>query len=122
MDAHAGITAMPKKSFVTTSNAFEQRFGYHRAVRRGPFIAVSGTTALKLQDHGVHFIGNAEQQAKRGEDCDGVGRAFKEYFGTGEIEDGADDGQGVAATMLVVGDGFVDGDILVEVEVDAYVL
>ncbi|KNZ73156.1 hypothetical protein J132_00991 [Termitomyces sp. J132] len=42
-----------------TANPYEAQFGYSRAVRRGPFIFVSGTTSI---DHDV-------------------GRALKENFG-----------------------------------------
>jgi enamine deaminase RidA (YjgF/YER057c/UK114 family) len=64
-----------KKHFFTTPNPFEVKFGYHRAVRKGAHIIVSGTTAAKMEgdniddpnegkDGGVHFPKNAKQQAK----------------------------------------------------------
>ena len=64
-----------KKHFFTTSNPYEKKFGYHRAVKKGPFIMVSGTTAAKtgeideqdgdLQSNSkVHFPHNAKAQAK----------------------------------------------------------
>ena len=48
------------------------------------------------------------------DDCSDVGEAMREAFGSRED----DPDIGVAATMIVVG-GFVDRDMLVEVEVDA---
>lgn len=168
------VTKTERKSLITTSNTFEQKFGYHRAVRRGPFIAVSGTTALKVHtsklpiqgedgsDIGteststVHHPGDAFNQAllslnraveavtclggqtkdiirvrmfvARGEDCEAVGAAFRQCFGMQKDEKGKEetdagvDVVGVAATMIVVPGGFVEGGMLVEVEVDAYVL
>ncbi|KAK5936994.1 hypothetical protein PMZ80_010743 [Knufia obscura] len=182
----ARITTTKNKSLLSTPNPFEQKFGYHRAIRRGPFIVVSGTTALRLttpittpdnandestgDESKVEHPGDAYSQAllamnrcvdavtklggrredvvrvrmfvARGEDCEGVGRAFRGVLGggggrdTGSGGEGGDGGEvrgghsegredlvGAAATMIVVGnDGFVDADMLVEVEVDAYVV
>ena len=64
-----------QKHFFTTPNPFEAKFGYHRAVRKGAHIIVSGTTAAKMdgdniddpdsnKDSGVHFPNNAKKQAK----------------------------------------------------------
>jgi enamine deaminase RidA (YjgF/YER057c/UK114 family) len=64
-----------KKTFFTTPNPYEKQFGYHRAVRKGAFIIVSGTTAVKMpedehtdldqqDDSKVHFPKNAKNQAK----------------------------------------------------------
>ena len=47
-----------------SENKFEREFGYHRAVRKGPFIFVSGTTALQ-PDGRVAFPGDAKAQAQR---------------------------------------------------------
>lgn len=65
----------------------------------------------------------------RSEDCRAVGAAFRRCFSpqqgedAGTVTDGAVDVVGAAASMIVVGTGgFVDGAMLVEVEVDAYVL
>jgi len=174
MASHGVVTNTTKKSLFTTPNPFERRFGYHRAVKRGPFIFVSGTTALKLSPgqldtHSnatipeetalVDYPGDAFKQAllamaraidaverlggvredivrvrmfvARPEDCDPVGAAFKQCFGTSEQEVSTqgneqdehvlwkEDMIGTAATMVVVPGGFVDGGVLVEVEVDA---
>lgn len=48
------------KTLVTTPNPFEQRFGYHRAVRRGPLVCVSGTTAVKVLAVGSDVHADAE--------------------------------------------------------------
>lgn len=163
----------PYKMMVTTSNPFEQKFGYHRAVRRGPFIAVSGTTALRLlptplsysEEHRtaddkektlpkVHCPGDAYGQAihifdtclaaiedlggKRedvirvrmfvanGDQCGVVGDAFRDKFGFKQVDPNGNadkqDSVAATATMIVVPGGFVDKEILVEIEVDAFVL
>lgn len=153
------ITRSAKKTLLTTTNPFEKHFGYHRAVRRGPIIFVSGTTAIKLSNekdsngHGppsvVKYPGDPCKQAElamkrclqavidlggnakdvvrvrmfvaKFEDCGVVGDTYKAIFGGGQSED-EDDLSGAAATMIVVPGGFVDEEILVEVEVDAYCL
>jgi enamine deaminase RidA (YjgF/YER057c/UK114 family) len=47
----------------STTNPYEQRFGYHRAVRRGPFIFMSGTTAIDSATGKLRALGNASAQA-----------------------------------------------------------
>lgn len=55
----------------------------------------------------------------RHDDCDEVGKTFRAMFTrAGSNRDGD---MGTAATMIVVRDGFVNKDMLVEVEVDAMV-
>lgn len=51
-----------------------------------------------------------------------MGEALRQIFAAETNPTTANDLCAVAATMLVVPGGFVDGDMLVEVEVDAYVL
>lgn len=131
-----------EKSLYSTNNFYEINFGYHRAVRRGSFIFTSGTTALSpvagyvlcpgdaagqmtaaieeslkairaLGGKGPEDVVRVRMFVDKQEDCREVGKAFKKVFGQ--------DGNGVAATMLVVPGGFVRGDILVEVEMDAMV-
>ncbi len=103
-----------------TSNPYEAKFGYSRAVRKGPFIFVSGTTSIDVYTGKVLFPDSAYDQAKKifselslaiealggtksdvvrlslfvkdERDCDEVGRAMKEAFGT----------VGPAATMVRV--------------------
>jgi hypothetical protein len=66
------------------------------------------------------------------EDCGAVGEGFREVFGKkngppstrdgeGALIQGEEGEVGVVATMVVVKDGFVENDMLVEVEVDAIV-
>jgi enamine deaminase RidA (YjgF/YER057c/UK114 family) len=49
-------------SSLTTGNPYEQRFGYHRAIRRGPFIFVSGTTAIDKTTGKLQAPSNASAQ------------------------------------------------------------
>ncbi|KAI0641374.1 YjgF-like protein [Trametes meyenii] len=122
-----------------TANPYEAQFGYSRAIRRGPFIAVSGTTSIDPVTGQLRHPGSAYDQARsifaeiiraveglggtvkdvmrvrmfvaNGPDSDSVGKALKEAFG--EV--------GPAATMIV-GAGFVSSQMLVEIEADALVL
>ncbi|KAJ5908465.1 Chitin synthase C [Penicillium taxi] len=135
-----------QKRCYSTSSPWEARIGYCRAVRQGQNIYVSGTTAADPNSPPeaprVQFPGDALKQARatfeeivqsiqavggkgaenvvrcrmfitRKEDSTAVGEAFKEYLGKGQGE-----GFGAVATMVVVA-GFVDDEMLVEIEVDA---
>ncbi|RXW14253.1 hypothetical protein EST38_g11604 [Candolleomyces aberdarensis] len=127
-----------------TSNPYESVFGYSRAVKKGPFIFVSGTTSIDPSTGVVQHPSSAYQQAiaifseiikaveslggekeditrvrmfvTRDEDAEDVGRALKESLGGGEGDRG-----GPAATMIL-GVRFVDKDMRVEIEADAVVL
>ncbi|KAI0353909.1 YjgF-like protein [Trametes cingulata] len=122
-----------------TANPYEKEFGYSRAIRRGPFIAVSGTTSIDPVSGRLLHPDSAYDQARaifvelvravkglggrskdivrvrmfvtQGSDADGVGRALKEALG--EV--------GPAATMII-GARFVSPEMLVEIEADAVVL
>lgn len=123
----------------TTSNPYEAAFGYSRAVRRGPYIFVSGTTSIDPGTGTVLFRESAYLQTKQifkeiiralealgaskedvvrlrifvteQSDADEVGRAMKEAFGD----------VGPAATMIV-GAQFVRAEMKVEIEADAITL
>ncbi|KAJ2915910.1 hypothetical protein MD484_g4499, partial [Candolleomyces efflorescens] len=127
-----------------TTNPYEAVFGYSRAVKKGPFIFVSGTTSIDPSTGVVQHPTSAYEQANtifseivkavttlggkkeditrvrmfvtRDEDADGVGLALKESLGGGEGDRG-----GPAATMIL-GVRFVDKDMRVEIEADAMVL
>lgn len=122
-----------------TSNPYEEKFGYSRAIRRGPFIFVSGTTsidtttgqvlhptsaynqALKIFSEitlAIEALGARKEDVVRvrmfvtaDEDGEDVGRALKESFG--DI--------GPAATMIL-GARFIAPEMKVEIEADALVL
>jgi enamine deaminase RidA (YjgF/YER057c/UK114 family) len=121
-----------------TSNPYKAKFGYSRALRKGPFIFVSGTTSIDPTTGVVQFPSSAYNQTKTifseiihsiealggtkedvvrlrlfvkdESDCEDVGRAMKEAFGI----------VGPAATMVCV--GFVSPDMKVEIEADALVM
>lgn len=80
-----------KTHFFTTPNPYEKKFGYHRAVRKGAHIVVSGTTAAKTDgdrvadpdekdDSAIHFPNNAKKQAKLA--MDRCAEAVKKLGGT----------------------------------------
>ena len=53
-----------KKTFYSTPNhPFEKRYGYYRAVRKGPFIAVAGTTPYNPVTQELLYPGDAGKQA-----------------------------------------------------------
>ncbi|KAI0754170.1 YjgF-like protein [Daedaleopsis nitida] len=121
-----------------TNNSYEKRFGYSRAVRKGPFVFVSGTTSIDPASGEVRHVGSAYDQAcaifeeivravtalggqksdivrvrmfvAEDRDTGKVGEALKEALG----------GVGPAATMIV-GARFVSSEMLVEIEADAVV-
>lgn len=123
----------------TTNNPYEAQFGYSRAVRKGPFIFVSGTTSIDPVSGQLRHPGSAYNQARaifdeivqavmvlggqksdvvrvrmfvaEDEDTGSVGKALKEALGD----------VGPAATMIV-GARFVSAGMLVEIEADAVVL
>lgn len=148
MSSPANVSSSPSgaKQFYDTANPYEKRFGYHRAVRKGPFIFVSGTTAIDPTTGVLEGREDAYFQAvcafqeglkavtalggsvgdvvrlrmyvARHEDTEEVGKAFSFHFKG--ATDRALEEAGAAATMLVVG-SFVDPEMLVEIELDAIV-
>jgi enamine deaminase RidA (YjgF/YER057c/UK114 family) len=121
---------------ISSGGPWEDVFGYSRAVRSGPLIAVSGCTATvdgvvvhadDAYEQAVTAFGIALQALQAagatqsdvvrtrmyvvdGADCDAVGRAHGQVFGDHRP----------AATMVVVA-ALIDPAMRVEVEVDAYV-
>ncbi|WP_030380286.1 MULTISPECIES: RidA family protein [unclassified Streptomyces] len=120
---------------VQSGSAWEESFGFARAVAAGDRVLVGGTTAFRdgvLQGEGdpyeqarAAFAGALEAIAEFGlgpesvvrtrvylthpRDVDEVGRAHKELF----------DAVRPVASLLVV-DGFFDSRVLVEVELEAF--
>ncbi|KDR82969.1 hypothetical protein GALMADRAFT_238678 [Galerina marginata CBS 339.88] len=122
-----------------TPNPYEEKFGYSRAVRKGPFIFVSGTTAIDTGTGKVLFPKSAYDQTLKvfseivlaiealggtktdvvrirmfvaeEKDAEGVSRALKEVFGS----------VAPAATM-VFGLRLINPDMRVEIEADAVIL
>lgn len=128
---------MDDRQVFSTDTEYEREFGYVRAVRKGPMVTVSGTVAVD-DDGEVVAPGNPYKQATfclervreslvelgstiedvihtrvyvtRFDNWREIGRAHAEYFGSVK-----------PANTTVQVAGFVDEEILLEIEVQAYV-
>ena len=60
MSEHA---PMKKMFYSTPDHPFEKRYGYYRAVRKGPFVAVAGTTPYDPRTQKLLYPGDAGKQA-----------------------------------------------------------
>ncbi|TEB24018.1 YjgF-like protein [Coprinellus micaceus] len=139
--------ASPITQYHRTTNPYEAQFKYSRAVKKGPFIFVSGTTSLCPKTQTILHPTSAYLQAQtifaeiasaiealggnpktdvvrvrmyvtHDEDGGDVGKALKESgFGAGE-----DGKEGGPAATMILGVKFVDQDMKVEIEADAVVL
>ncbi len=126
-----------EREVVTSGSPWEQKYGYRRAVRVGPHIHVSGTAPLDEQGN-VSSVGDAYAQARRCFEialnaaaqlgasvghvvrtrmyvtdmrfADDFGRAHGEVFGA----------HPPASTMVEVRK-LIEPDMLIEIELEAYI-
>ena len=119
-----------------SATAWEAEIGYSRAVRRGRYVAVSGTTAMD----GTRLVGEGDAGAQARFACEKIEAALEavgahvtdllrvRLYVTDEADvpavlEAFSEAYGAvrpAATLLVVG-GFIDARLLVEIEADAVI-
>ena len=110
-----------RRENVTSGTTWERAVGYSRAVRRGPFVYVSGTTAT---DGSGGFVGVGDPYAQTVQaldvvrtriyvvnidDWEKIGEAHGEFFG--KIR---------PATSMVEVRRLISPQVLVEIEADAF--
>lgn len=126
----------PARRTHSSGGAYEQRWGYARAVRTGERVLVSGCTgsvdgtvadpgdaaaqadralrtalqAIEALGGGIGDVVRTRMYLVRRQDCESVGQVHRRWFA--EIRP--------AATMVLVA-GLVDEEMLVEIEVEARV-
>lgn len=122
-----------------TANPYEKEFGYSRAVRRGPFISVSGTTSISPTTGELQHPGSAYLQARaifgeifsavsalggRQTDITRVRMFVAAQADSGDVARAmreAMDGYTAFAATMICGASFVDAHMKVEIEADAVV-
>lgn len=122
----------------STANPYESAFSYSRAVRRGPFIFVSGTTSIdpitgvllhpsSAYDQSRQIFTNIVEaiEALGGKrECVTRVRMFvRDQGDSGEVGRALKDALGdvMPAATMILGVGFVDEEMKVEIEADALV-
>jgi enamine deaminase RidA (YjgF/YER057c/UK114 family) len=102
------VTKSPSgpKWYLSTDNPFEKKFGYHRAVRKGPFIYVSGTTAIDPETGKIESPDDAFLQAYA--TLETVEEAVKELGGEREDVVRVRMFVAVSHVLLVVDEGVFD--------------
>ncbi|MDT5195824.1 MAG: hypothetical protein QOG79_5290 [Mycobacterium sp.] len=120
----------PQRITVSSGSPFEERVGYARAVRVGPLVAVAGTTAP-----GDGIAEQAREALRRIDIALGeAGAAMADVVRTRMFVTDISRWQEVAAvhaevfgdirpvTSMVEVSALIEPDLLVEIEVDAYVV
>lgn len=116
---------------------WEAAIGYSRAIRRGPYVAVSGTTAVNAAGEVQASDAGGQARyvfAKIADSLEQVGASLRDVVRTRMYVTSADHVDAVteahyramrgvrpAATLVIVA-GLIDPALVVEIEADAYVV
>ncbi|QKX59043.1 uncharacterized protein TRUGW13939_06173 [Talaromyces rugulosus] len=129
----SGTTAISIPTSDTTSDTPPQIQFPHDARQQTIFAFQESIRAVRALGGHLSDVVRVRMYVAKPEDCGAVGEGFREVFGKkngppsstrdgeGALIQGEEGEVGVVATMVVVKGGFVENDMLVEVEVDAIV-